>query len=56
MKTKIEISISKTQTMAKAARHAGMPFSTFKRHAQKLNLYVPNQGRKVIKGRSGGAS
>lgn len=32
--------------MREAAKLSGIPFSTFKRIAKKLNIYMPNQGRK----------
>lgn len=42
----IEEAIRSTDTMNKAAELLNMPFSTFKRRAIKLGLYVPNQGGK----------
>lgn len=42
----IEEAIQSTDTMNKAAELLNMPFSTFKRKAIKLGLYVPNQGGK----------
>ena len=39
--------------MAEAARKLDMPFSTFKRRAEELGLYKPNQGLVGIKKRGG---
>lgn len=45
----LEQAINKTDSMAKAARLLGIPFSTFKRRAIKLGLYKPNQAGKGLK-------
>ncbi len=44
----ISIGISNGETMKSIAKRLGIPFSTFKRRAKKLGVYVPNQGRKGI--------
>ena len=41
--------IEKTDSMRKAAEYANIPFNTFKRKAQILNVYKPNQGLKGSK-------
>lgn len=38
-----------SDTMAIAARKLNMHFNTFKRHAEKLGCYDPNQGRRDMK-------
>ena len=45
----IKLSISNGETMKSIAERLGIPFSTFKRRAKKLGIYVPNQGRRGIK-------
>ena len=49
----IKVSISNGETMKSIAERLGIPFSTFKRRAKKLGIYVPNQGRRGIKRTSG---
>ncbi len=45
---KIIEAIKNNDTMAKAAVECGIHFNTFKRRAEKLGVYDPNQGRKGI--------
>ena len=40
----LEEAINSSATMTQAASKIGMPFMTFKRKAEALRLYVPNQG------------
>jgi len=47
-KNEIEDAISEGKTMNKAAELLGLKFNTFKRHAQKYDLYKTNQGGKGI--------
>jgi 5-methylcytosine-specific restriction endonuclease McrA len=45
----IKILISNGETMKSIAEKLEIPFSTFKRRAKKLGIYLPNQGRRGIK-------
>lgn len=45
-KDEIREAISKSSSMAAAAASLGVHFVTFKRYAQKFDLYKPNQGNK----------
>lgn len=46
LKQKIEQAIANNDTMAKAAKEANIPFTSFKRLAEHYELYSPNQGGK----------
>jgi 5-methylcytosine-specific restriction endonuclease McrA len=50
--TIIEVA-KKAKTMSEAAATLHMHFNTFKRHALRLNVYVPNQSGKGIRKKSG---
>lgn len=48
LKPTIEEAISSSKSMREAASKANLHFNTFKRYAQKLGIYTPNQAGKGI--------
>lgn len=48
-KEEIERAIAQSFSMSEAAAKLQMHFSSFKRHASKHGLYIPNQGGKGVK-------